>query len=485
MLYNSIMESLYGGKSASKFNLAIFSIIIAAVAYFGISATNAAGGDINGDSKVDILDLSIMLSNWGKPGNSDLNNDGTTSVLDLSVLLSSYGQTVTSTGITAISASKFTNSVCVNTHLHYTDSPYYLQWPQVRDAVTTAGIHHVRDSQLDGSVWPYSIVTPRWQEFSNLGVKATLGPYYSGADIPRMVGFAAQNPAVEAIEGANELDQTGTGWQTTLFNTQKSIWDATRTQPNLVNRPVLVGSLAFSARWSQVAQDLTPYFTTGNIHSYPGGNPPSSNLAAMFSATSSHFGGKPMQSTETGYHNAVKAPSTESHLPTSERAQGIYTPQEYLEYFRQGIERTCNYEFIDRKANATLDNRELHFGLLRNDLTPKPAYTSLQRLMALVGDQTAVATPGKLDYKATGPTTLRQVLLQKSDGSYWIALWNDVSVWDPVNRVDLFPAEASVNITLSKAWSAYDLRTGTSPVRSGTGSFTLNVSPSPMLIKVQ
>jgi hypothetical protein len=123
--------------------------------------------------------------------------------------------------------------------------------------------------------------------------------------------------------------------------------------------------------------------------------------------------------------------------------------------------------------------------LLRNDLTPKPAYTSLQRLMALVGDQTAVATPGKLDYKATGPTTLRQVLLQKSDGSYWIALWNDVSVWDPVNRVDLFPADASVNITLSKAWSAYDLRTGTSPVRSGTGSFTLNVSPSPMLIKVQ
>jgi hypothetical protein len=299
MLYNSIMESLYGGKSASKFNLAIFSIIIAAVAYFGISATNAAGGDINGDSKVDILDLSIMLSNWGKPGTSDLNNDGTTSVLDLSVLLSSYGQTVTSTGITAISASKFTNSVCVNTHLHYTDSPYYLQWPQVRDAVTTAGIHHVRDSQLDGSVWPYSIVTPRWQEFSNLGVKATLGPYYSGADIPRMVGFAAQNPAVEAIEGANELDQTGTGWQTTLFNTQKSIWDATRTQPNLVNRPVLVGSLAFSARWSQVTQDLTPYFTTGNIHSYPGGNPPSSNLAAMFSATSSHFGGKPMPATIT------------------------------------------------------------------------------------------------------------------------------------------------------------------------------------------
>jgi hypothetical protein len=442
----------------NKIPLAVIAVIISVSGYMALTDTHAQGADINGDSKVNVFDLSILLSSYGKT-------------------------VVPSVGVTAIPASKFTSSVCVNTHLHFTDSPYYLQWPQVRDAVAAAGIHHVRDSQLDGAVWPYSIIMPRWQEFSNLGVKATLGLYYDGADVPRMVSFAAQNPAVEAIEGANELDQTGTGWQTKLFDSQKAIWDATRTQPNLVNRPVLVGSLAFSSRWSQVTQDLTPYFSTGNIHSYPGGNPASSNLAAMFSATLSHFGGKVVQASETGYHTAVNAPSTEGHLPTSERAQGIYTPQLYLEYFRQGVERTCNYEFVDRKANPAHDNRELNFGLLRNDLTPKPAYTTLQRLMQLVGEQNSVAA-GKLDYTATGPSTLRHVLLQKSDGSFWIALWNDVKVWDPVNRVDLFPADASVSINVSKAWSVYDLRTGTAPVRTGTGNFTLNVSPSPMLIKV-
>lgn len=45
--------------------------------------------DLNSDGKVDITDLSRLLSGWGKP-DADLNGDGTTGIADLSRLLSAW-----------------------------------------------------------------------------------------------------------------------------------------------------------------------------------------------------------------------------------------------------------------------------------------------------------------------------------------------------------------------------------------------------------
>ena len=51
-------------------------------------------GDLNGDGTVNVTDLSILLSNWGKTGvtaaQGDLNGDGTVNVTDLSILLSNW-----------------------------------------------------------------------------------------------------------------------------------------------------------------------------------------------------------------------------------------------------------------------------------------------------------------------------------------------------------------------------------------------------------
>lgn len=49
-------------------------------------------GDLTNDSKVDIFDLSILLSKWNTGGgNADINSDGTVNVFDLSILLSNWG----------------------------------------------------------------------------------------------------------------------------------------------------------------------------------------------------------------------------------------------------------------------------------------------------------------------------------------------------------------------------------------------------------
>jgi chitodextrinase len=59
-----------------------------------ISAAQA--GDINGDGVVNVLDLSIIASNYGKTGmtlaQGDLNGDGVVNIYDLSIIASNWGK---------------------------------------------------------------------------------------------------------------------------------------------------------------------------------------------------------------------------------------------------------------------------------------------------------------------------------------------------------------------------------------------------------
>jgi hypothetical protein len=60
-----------------------------------IAGTTVAAkpGDLNGDNQVDLIDLSIMLSNWGTTNATcDINHNGSVDIFDLSILLSHYGK---------------------------------------------------------------------------------------------------------------------------------------------------------------------------------------------------------------------------------------------------------------------------------------------------------------------------------------------------------------------------------------------------------
>lgn len=59
----------------------------------GSSTSLPIPGDLNSDSHVDVLDLSILLSNFSSTNaTSDINHDGTVDILDLSILLSNFGK---------------------------------------------------------------------------------------------------------------------------------------------------------------------------------------------------------------------------------------------------------------------------------------------------------------------------------------------------------------------------------------------------------
>src|SRR5690606_15588671 len=113
----------------------------------------------------------------------------------------------------------------------------------------------------------------------------------------------------------------------------------------------------------------------------------------------------------------------------SERADAIYTPRMFAEFFRRGISRTFKYELL------TINDSE-KYGLLRSDGTEKPAFTASKNLINLLSDNTWDAenkawttptfTPGTLDYEiATSASTLHDLLLQKSNGDFYLLIWNE------------------------------------------------------------
>ena len=106
-------------------------------------------------------------------------------------------------------------------------------------------------------------------------------------------------------------------------------------------------------------------------------------------------------------------------------------PRLLLSYFDKGIVRTYLYQFIDHISDPSLTNPEAAFGLLRNNGAEKPVYKAVQTLLSLLKDPGPAFQPGSLRYELSGNTRdIQQVLLQKRDGIFYLALWIEASRWD-------------------------------------------------------
>ncbi|WP_036489488.1 hypothetical protein [Myxosarcina sp. GI1] len=114
----------------------------------------------------------------------------------------------------------------------------------------------------------------------------------------------------------------------------------------------------------------------------------------------------------------------------SEEAAGKYLPRLLLEYFNLGIERTYLYELINDRAS---DSREFNFGLLRADGSKKPGFVAIENMIDILdsGGVGSSGGSGSLDLAIGGDAKdIHQTLLQKQDGRYYLALWQEVPGYD-------------------------------------------------------
>jgi hypothetical protein len=164
-----------------------------------------------------------------------------------------------------------------------------------------------------------------------------------------------------------------------------------------------------------------------------------------------------MVATETGYFTGDAARSI------SLETQAKYIPRLLAEYFRHGIAKTYLYDFIDDGTDPA--NSEDNYGLITYGLTPKPAYRALRSLLALLKDRGPSFAPVPLQYTLTVQTKgsytrinyVHDLLLQKSNGTYYLLLWHEISsaaLADPQGKayegtaVDLHPPALTTTVKL-------------------------------------
>jgi hypothetical protein len=134
--------------------------------------------------------------------------------------------------------------------------------------------------------------------------------------------------------------------------------------------------------------------------------------------------------------------ATESGYPTggmftSEALAAKYIVRLYLENFRLGIKRTYLYQLLDNIAHPAIGDPDGSFGLLRYDLSERPAFGAVAALAHLLAATPAGgrAVPPNLRLvltvrgagEFTDPSRGHHLLVRRPDGTLLLLLWHEVS----------------------------------------------------------
>jgi len=332
-------------------------------------------------------------------------------------------------GEKATEADAFVDTIGVNTHFDYHGTPYVTEWPVISQALIKSGIRHIRDG------------SPSYYEYGSR--LATLG----AAGIHHGVGFdvtataetmaqtlASQAPYIDFVEPNNEYDSYASkdpNWVSHLVDELKRLYSTVRANPSY-NGIVVLGPALRSQYLYPKLGNLTPIADDGNLHNATcNQNPGTStdigikaNIALVHASTT-----KPVWTTETGYSDAM---SRSCGLPDDIIAK--YDPRMIAQRFIAGEPRTYFYQFADMPSDPEFGAT----GLLYSSGQPKPQYTSLSNMIALLSDPGPSFETSRLQYAISGNTTnVEHILLQKRDGTYVILLWLEVPSWKSVNAANV------------------------------------------------
>lgn len=341
-----------------------------------------------------------------------------------------------------LSAEAFVKSVGVVTHFHYVDTAYGRQG-EVLARLRELGVGHIREAAPS----PSGALADALRAARAAGIRATVGNGDLNVDPARVVGdsLAVMGDGIAAFEAPNELDNGSVpDWPQKLTSYMPALQAAVREQAP--GTSVIGPSFIDSVSRTRIPGDLPGLF---NGHPYSGGEPPEPSLARALSESRATLPGRGVVFTETGYHNALAA--SVGQPPASEEAAAVYLPRLLATAFGAGVRRTFIYELLDEKPDPALADPEQHFGLLRNDLSPKPAFMAVKTLIAALRSTPGVPTGGPLawELQVHGDERVERLTLVRRDGSRVILLWRAVSVWDRDGRRALDPGRLAVELSFA------------------------------------
>jgi hypothetical protein len=325
----------------------------------------------------------------------------------------------------ALATQAFVDSIGVNVHMGYTDTAYS-NLKAVRAALRELGIRHVRDGVVVNRPDEYAALNALGRD----GVGADLilgdpqGRFGTGTVAQQVETVSARLARVaESVEGPNEYDKSGgSDWSRSLAAYQLAMHDLVRADPRASALPVVAPSLADTAKWPAV-RAAAPAFDVANLHWYPSGNAPTAEaLQAQMALAARVSGNRPVWVTETGYHDAAAAPGG-GRSAVSEEEEAAYLPRLLFSNMRAGAARSYLYELVDQRPDPADSDPEAHFGLVRNDFSHKPAFDAVRDTIALLADAGPAVATGSLAYSVRCRDRVEDLLLEKRDGTFYVALW--------------------------------------------------------------
>lgn len=404
------------------------------------------------------------------------------------------------TGVQAVSTDAFLNTTGVVTHAGQGNSPAAYASP-----IQYLGIRVIRDSGPQAGLIALHQQT---------GVKVNL--IWGDGTIQGLVNEAkalAAAGALASIEGPNEPNnfpityngQRGgsTGSWLPLAQYQRDLYAAVKTDSTLRAYPVFspteVGAeqdnvglqfLKIPAGSNIAMPDGTAYADACTVHNYVSahgsyGDNQATRAADRWGGGFDGLRGEcgeatwlkrypaysqaqtmtlPAATTETGWDSVSD--------PGGERVQGVVLVNTYLAQAKAGYVQTHLYHMRDGEGGNE------HQGLFHNDWTPKPAGTYIHNLTTVLAGGSG-GSPGKLNYSiANEPSTVHDLLLQKSDGTFELVVWGEA-------------VSASNNVTVNlggphSAVKIYDVTKGTTPVQllSNASSVPLTLTDHAMVIEI-
>lgn len=379
-------------------------------------------------------------------------------------------------------AQRLVNAFGVVVHLHFQRS-VYRHVDRVVDAVVDLGARHVRTrlSHLPGAHGGFDALARQ-----GVRVEGVCGAFGDAESMDSILGRLVRDyddptHVFAAFEGINEPNNKGRPW---VAETRQKVQDlyAARARYGLESVRIVGPSIARvnsggveggdTQGQSSALGDLSPWIDRGNIHVYPRGRPPSTDIDQFLAYQREVCGELPIRCTEGGFFTAEHY--TGGAVPTPEEAVSSYLPRQLLEHWIRGVDRFFCYELLDDPDPSGAD-REAHFGLLAvagpaaDDLwTPKAQYVAMRNLLSILSDPGPRFGPGGLRVGLEDPgADVRSALLAKRDGSFLLCVWRDVSVYDTGTERVRSPAPQRVRVFLAEKaiLRVYEPSTQSAPVR--------------------
>ena len=348
----------------------------------------------------------------------------------------------------ARSVESFIDSIGVNVHLGYDNTPYMKYDEIVKLRLKELGVRHIRTNIHEAS---NKRAIAKVKDLSNIGIKSLIVTDPKSIDsIESVKAIEAQIEGVSMVEGANEWNinpnfrYKGQGFPQGVITFQKELYSAIKNNPATAHLNVVAPSLAHVPPVSPVSKGIEQLSGSpcdiNNMHSYPAGRIPSIEYLDTV-----HIDGnkklcgqdKPIIATETGYNNATKDKSG-----ISETAAAKYINRLFLEYFNRGVQRTYTYELIDPVLNPNLAIKGQNWGLLRADGRQKREFNTIRNLIAILQNSQASTSSSSvsnsLSYDLKGDlTNIHHTLLQKENGTFYLIMWQAVDSYDRDKKIDL------------------------------------------------